>query len=143
MDLQLIQSELEKERESGFRIAQRVYQEGAFSRPVAELILDEPLEFTIPAGSEIIGPAVDGDSFALVKGTAHVKAREGDTVLEVLYDIRDDQQDYVQCQAGANPDPFIAGCKLPTTSLMIFKQNRTIFSFVKYRLCRRRQHTAS
>ncbi len=111
LDLQLIQSELEKERESGFRIAQRVYQEGAFSRPVAELYLDQELESSIPAGAEVIGTAYDWETYALVKGTLHVKAQKGTRVLEILYDIRDDQENYVQCQAGANPNPFIDGCK--------------------------------
>ena len=111
MDLSLIQAELATERESGFRVAQRVYQEGAYSRPAAELILNQPLEIDVPAGTEVIGPVYDEQSFTLVKGIVHDDTKAGETVLDVLYNIRDDQDDYVECRAGAHPDPFLGGCK--------------------------------
>lgn len=110
LDLSLIQSQVATERESGFRIAQRVYQEGAYSRPAAELILNQPLEVDIPAGTEVIGPVYDDQTFTLVKGIVHDDTKAGDNVLDVLYNIRDDQDDYVDCLAGANPDPVFGGC---------------------------------
>jgi hypothetical protein len=113
LDLRLIRSELKKDRESAFRSAQRVYQDGAFSRPVAELILHNELEFSLSSGTEVIGTTYSSESsFTVAKGTVHKHAKKGDRVLEVLYDIRDDQGDnYTECQVGANPDPTIYGCK--------------------------------
>ena len=111
MDLSLIQSQLATERDSGFRIAQRIYQEGANSRPAAELILNEPLLVDLPADAEVIGSAYDGKAFTVVRGTVHDDTKAGEKVLDVLYSIRDNQQDYVDCRAGAHPDPFLGGCK--------------------------------
>lgn len=140
LDLRLIQSQLATERDSGFRIAQRVYQEGAYSRPAAELILSEPLEVDIPAGTEVIGPVYDESSFTLVKGVVHDDTKAGEIVLDVLYNIRDDQDDYVDCLAGANPDPFLGGCfaekgtvQLPELQLMLDYSYSVLTGNVNYR----------
>ena len=111
MDWQLIRTELNKQRVTSFRTAQQIYQHGASSRPVAELILDEPLPGTIPARTKVLGKAYNGGWTPIVSGRLHSEAKKGTSVLQVMYDIRDDLDDYVGCLVGENPNPVTDQCK--------------------------------
>ena len=111
LDLKLIRSALSVEIESAFRIAQRVYLEGAFSRSVAELFLDDKLEDDLPAGSEVVGPSYGTvPTYTVIRGTTHVQAPKGTRVVEVRYDVRGGDG-YEPCRVGANPRTRLDGCK--------------------------------
>jgi hypothetical protein len=52
--------------------------------------------------------AVDGTQ---VSGTVLSEAKENEQSLKIEYDIGEVQEDYVNCQVGANPSPITDGCK--------------------------------
>lgn len=78
---------------------------------MAELILDQPLSGPIPAYTEVIGKALNGGWSPIVTGRLHSAAKTGDNVLQIMYDIRDDIEDYVGCLVGSNPNPVTNECK--------------------------------
>lgn len=111
LDIQLIFSELSKETKAGLQTASRVYQEGAFSGPVAEIELTDPLEFSIPRGTLVAGDAHDGNTYSQVTGRLHREYSQGERIMEIAYDVSADPSEFVHCQVGARPTPELGGCK--------------------------------
>jgi hypothetical protein len=71
-------------------VAERIYHEGAHSRPVAILMLDNPLSQDIPKGIEVTGVARTTTSSShgnLVTGRTKDVWKSGDTVVTVEYAI--------------------------------------------------------
>jgi hypothetical protein len=95
---------------SGLETAMRIYNEGAFSEPIAILNLTTPLTSALSIGDEAIGTSEDG---ALeVKGRIIESYPKGSREIRVKYDTNEVQSSYVGCQVAANPNPKLEGCKL-------------------------------
>ena len=104
--------ELKKETQRGWKNAEDLYRDGAFSKPVAKIQLISPLEADLPDGSVVLG--IDTDGYQ-VSGKLYHPASAQDRELEVQYDIGEVQTNYVNCQVGANPAPNVGGCKFHTS----------------------------
>jgi hypothetical protein len=109
LDLHTIKAHLQKGTNTAYKSAERVYREGAFSKPVAELIFHDPLNQHIPKGTSVIGDAVANGTE--VNGTVLHGAFKGDGHVLVQYDISHVEESFAQCQVGGNPKPNTQGCK--------------------------------
>lgn len=84
-----------------FETAEKIYQEGAFSKSVSSLTLAEPLSIDIPQGANLTGTSTSGSPVAVFAQGVNYTA--GATSIAVQY--RDEG-----CYVGANPDPVVTGC---------------------------------
>lgn len=91
LDLAAIQDQMEIGSKVGMETAERIYREGAFSHPVAQLQLDTPLSQDIPRGTSVSGVA-----FSSAGGEVVGRSRDfwpmGATEVLVEYAITADQQ---------------------------------------------------
>jgi len=99
--------ECHKETQRAWNSAENIYRNGAFSKSVAKIKLDSPLEDEFPVGSVVRG--LDTDGFE-VSGRLYKVAKAEQRELMVQYDTNEVQTNYVNCQVGANPAPNVAGC---------------------------------
>ena len=97
------------ESNMAWTMAERMYREGAHSRPVAELKLGSPILQDLPSGTPVSGNAVANGT--TVTGTVYHRVEKGDEYVLIQYDIKEDQENYVGCQVGGNPEPKTDGCK--------------------------------
>jgi hypothetical protein len=81
-----------------YTLAQKIYVEGAHSKPYAEVTLSAGLTSAVPVGADIIGKNADGGE---VRGEALDSATKGATTLKIQYATTDIQASYVNCQVGA------------------------------------------
>eukprot|EP00980_Cylindrotheca_fusiformis_P003785 scaffold834_cov123-Cylindrotheca_fusiformis.AAC.32 len=116
-DLLLIKQELRNETWEGWDDAESVYHEGAYSKPVAELALNDALPSNFPSGTAVRGLAIDGSE---VSGRLFDDAYANEHHVLVQYDINEAFSNYVNCQVGGNPDPNVDGCKYIWTSVCDF-----------------------
>lgn len=100
----------------GYTRAQKIYEEGAFSKSVATVTLTAALTVPISKGAVVTGTAVNGQQ---VDGTVFKTASADDTTLRIQYGINSIQSSYVGCQVGANPSPVTDGCFAQTGTLNI------------------------
>ncbi|CAJ1931940.1 unnamed protein product [Cylindrotheca closterium] len=115
-DLHVIHLELKKETQRGWTNAEKIYREGAFSKPVAKILLNSPLEDDLPAKTTVKG--VDTSGFP-VSGTLFKEAKVDERELMIQYDISEVQANYVNCQVGGNPAPNVGGCFNSTGNLTV------------------------
>ena len=87
----------------------RIYNEGAFSDPIALLNLTAPLPDVLSMGDEVIGTSENGAR--AVFGHIIDTYAKGTTRIRVKYDANEIQPSYVGCQVAANPNPNLEGCK--------------------------------
>ena len=114
------QAELERQLALGtnqaYVRAQRIYEDGAFSKSVATVTLNAALSVPISAGTVVTGTAVNGKQ---VDGKVYGAAKTGDQTLRIQYGVNSIQSSYVGCQVGANPNPVTDGCFAPTGTLNV------------------------
>ena len=108
MDLRAIKEELGKQNEQGWTNALSIYQQGAFSKPIATLTLAEPLLESIASGTSVTGISMNGTE---IVGTTVGKTLANETSLRIAYDIDITKEDHVHCSVGGNPTPIFDGCK--------------------------------
>lgn len=92
---------------TSFAAARKVYEQGGFSKSVAELTT-VPLLQAISAGTAVTGESESSDPVA---GTIVSDAALGATKISVLYDVSTVQANYSYCQVGGLPTPKLDGCK--------------------------------
>jgi hypothetical protein len=116
MDLEVnaIKRELHLGGKTGYRNAERLYREGAYSRSIAEITTSGgPLNDSNRAkpGMEVVGLS-HGDGDKEVRGTLiQLGDVAGSSRLLIAYEVSGDQDDYVECRVGGNPEPTTNGCK--------------------------------
>jgi len=115
-DLHVIHHELHRETQRGWTNAEKLYREGAFSKPVAKIGLITPLADDFPVGSAVRGLDVGGFEVA---GMLYKAAKSADQELMVQYDVDEVQANYVNCQVGGNPAPNVAGCFNSTGNITV------------------------
>jgi hypothetical protein len=95
--------------------AKDIYQDGAFSKSVAQVTLDTALTTTLDKGATVIGTGPVGE----IRGKLYATYGSGISVIQIQYETNENQQLYVGCQVGANPDPNLDGCYDAVGSLTI------------------------
>lgn len=96
LDLHIIKEQLAVGTSTSYITAEKVYREGAHSKSVADLSLDDPLDYDVPEGTGVIGIGKLND--LQVTGTVMEEAKKGDQRLLVQYSVNEVQANYVQCQ---------------------------------------------
>ena len=129
MDLSIIKNELSRNDDDGWDSAYKIYKNGAYSKSTAIVTLNEPLQLLPPKTNNnnnnndnedevlvviendtpVVGFSTTGNH--LIKGyIVNGPIKNGDQILHVAYAISPIQEDYVNCQVGANPNPKFDGC---------------------------------
>jgi len=98
---------LDMHTDEAFDIAKNVYEHGAFSRSYALLDLEKPLPSVVQQGTVVKGYTRSGDR---VTGTVRRLMPAGQTELDVLYEMDDDEDPSTGCYVGANPEPVVDEC---------------------------------
>jgi hypothetical protein len=124
LDLHVIKEQLQMGTSTSYRTAEKVYRDGAHSKSVADLHLDETLDQDHPKGTTVIGIAKKDD--LQVTGTLMEAAKKGDQFLLVQYSVNQIQSNYVHCQVGANPSPNTEGCFASSGSITLTDQPKTL-----------------
>ena len=113
LDQQKIEELLELESDEGFAAAQRMYQEGSFSKTVSNLTISGGLPIAVPQKTKMVGAssvannsttATSKQGSGAVEVFSYANYTEGSTEMRVQYISEG-------CYVGANPDPVTAGCK--------------------------------
>jgi hypothetical protein len=94
--------------------AYKVYENGAFSEPIAKITLGVPLSKPLSEGDEVIGYSTGGSNE--VKGKLIDNFAKDSPEIQVVYDTNEVQATYVGCQVGGNPKPKTEGCKFVVLS---------------------------
>ena len=98
-----------------FALAKDIYENGAHSKPYAEVKIEGGAPAAIPAGATIVGKTTDGSE---VRGSVMDAAVTGAAVLRIQYATTDIQDSYVNCQVGAlENDGNTEGCKFAPSFL--------------------------
>jgi len=128
LDQAAIEDQLSSLSEETFGNAVKVYEQGGHSKSFATLQLSQPLTEDLPPGTHVRGRADDQDT--VVKGKTKGVHQVNSDVLQVLYQVLEEQDSYVDCQVGgmagfgeANRD----GCFADSGTIMV--DNRTDLSF--------------
>jgi hypothetical protein len=79
-------------------LAQKIYEEGAYSKSYAEVTLSTELSGAVQEDAEAVGKDASGGE---VRGRAMESATKGATTLQIQYATTDIQASYVNCQVGA------------------------------------------
>jgi hypothetical protein len=82
--------------------AQNIYEKGAFSVPVAEILLDEELPEAV--AERTLGSGTSAD-LSPVSGYTAENYEAGATKIRIAYETP------TNCSVGGNPDPETSGCK--------------------------------
>ena len=106
--MRTIEHEMEIGTGSSYKTAEAVYTNGAFSKSVANITLDLPLDSDVPKGASVTGIT---QSASEVMGKTYQDYKKGERSLLIQYNVNYVQKNYMECQVGANPSPNIFGCK--------------------------------
>lgn len=116
LDQKVIEEQLALETDQGFAAAMKVYSQGAFSKPYAEVQLDQPLPVDVAKGVEVFGQRADGK---FVRGSTAAAFKTGESIIQVQYHAGTQQETYHDCHVGGNPEPNTEGCFRPTGAMEI------------------------
>jgi len=116
LDQEAMEQQLAFGNVDSYAAARKIYEEGAYSKSVAEVTLASGLPNNVEKGTIIFGASVDGNQVA---GKAYEDNAAGSTRLIVQYQTSDSQKNYVNCQVGASTSPNLDGCLAPTGTLTI------------------------
>jgi len=105
LDQKALEQELAMQNQDSFERALRVYNEGAFSNPVAQISLMTPLDAAFWKGTPVIGISQTGNR---VDGTLYNSVLAGETAITIQYDSTGSEVE--KCQVAANPEPIFDGC---------------------------------
>jgi hypothetical protein len=126
LDQEEMEQQLSLSNELGFEAAFRIYTEGANSKSVAEVTLEEPLTRGIDKGTYISGYTSNGNT---VVAKALEDSPSGTVVLSVQYETFDDQNNYVKCRVGASLDPMLTGCLVANGTITIDEKTEIGYSY--------------
>lgn len=95
--------------DESFNIARQVYEHGAYSRSYALLTLEKELPVDVMQFTHVVGYSHSGKQ---VVGMVRRRMAAGQTELDVLYDLDDDDDPTTGCYVGGNPEPVVDECTL-------------------------------
>ncbi len=87
----------------------RIYNEGAFTEPIAHVNLTSPLTQVLMIGDKVVGSS-EGYTRE-IRGSIIDNYPKGTRAIRVKYDENEIQSSFVGCQVAANPNPKFTGCK--------------------------------
>jgi len=116
LDQEAMEQQLSLANDDAYKAAMRIYEEGAYSKSVAEVTLTAPLPIDVEKGTVIMGVGSDGNQVA---GKAYEDNAAGATSIIVQYKTSDSQKNYVSCQVGASTTPNFDGCLADAGTLSI------------------------
>lgn len=128
LDQKAMEVELGLATDESYGIARKIYEEGAHSKPVAEVTLSAGAPSAIPAAAKITGTTSSGTQ---VVGKALDAVAAGATKLSIQYQTTDKQDAYVDCQVGGlGSKGNTNGCKCVCifVSSLVSMQGRFIIS---------------
>jgi hypothetical protein len=111
-DLAAIALLLSKKTETTFSQAQDIYEEGSFSKSIAEITLDTGALSRIDAGT-VVTYTSDG---LIVVGTVKTEVAQGSTPMSIQYQVLDNGG--LTCNVGGNPTPVLDGCKFNSAAFV-------------------------
>merc|ERR1711933_656645 len=116
LDQEAMEQQLSLANEDAYKAALKIYEEGAYSKSVAEVTLTAPLPIDVEKGTSIMGVGSDGNQVA---GKAYEDNAAGATSIIIQYKTSDAQKNYVNCQVGASTTPNFEGCLAATGTVTI------------------------
>lgn len=116
LDQEAIEQQLALASTETYANALRIYQEGAYSKMVAEIVLTDPLPTDIARGTLVSGFGAKGNQ---ILGYAYEDNRSFSDSIRIRYKTSDDQNSYVLCQVGASQTPKTVGCFATNGTLTI------------------------
>ncbi len=117
LDQMAMEEQLGLETSDSYAKAKNIYQNGAHSKPIAEVTITGGAPAAIPEGAEVIGKTTSGQE---VRGEALEAAASGASVLRIQYHTTPIQEAYVGCQVGAlEKDGNTEGCKFATRYVVL------------------------
>eukprot|EP00544_Gedaniella_sp_CCMP2646_P002188 CAMPEP_0202507198 /NCGR_PEP_ID=MMETSP1361-20130828/51594_1 /ASSEMBLY_ACC=CAM_ASM_000849 /TAXON_ID=210615 /ORGANISM="Staurosira complex sp., Strain CCMP2646" /LENGTH=557 /DNA_ID=CAMNT_0049141305 /DNA_START=2378 /DNA_END=4051 /DNA_ORIENTATION=- len=117
LDQMAMEEQLGLETTDSYAKAKNIYQNGAHSKPIAEVTITGGAPAAIPEGAEVIGKTTSGQE---VRGQALEAAASGASVLRIQYNTSPIQEAYVDCQVGAlEKDGNTEGCLASNGTLTI------------------------
>lgn len=118
LDQQAIEQQIGKKNDVGLQNGQDIYEQGAFSKPVARLELTAPLASSVSKGKKITGRNANGE---VITGKAFQNHDAGDMSLFVQYTTNEDPKFHVECAVGGlqSADQRTEGCKFETINFLI------------------------
>jgi len=105
LDQKALEQQFSIQTQESFEKALRIYREGAFSNPVAEITLLAPLDVAFWKGTPVIGISQTGNR---VDGKLYHTVLAGETDITIQYDNTGIEEQ--KCQVRANPEPILDGC---------------------------------
>jgi len=126
LDQEAMEVQLSLGNEDAYAQALRIYTEGAYSKSVAEVTLNEPLPVDVEKGTIIFGVGADGNQVA---GKAYEDNAAGATSLIIQYRTSDSQKDYVNCQVGASTTPNTEGCFAASGTVLIDDKHEVGYTY--------------
>ena len=103
-----IEAQLALGTDQGVQAALKVYSQGAFSKPYAEVTLSTGLGVDVAKGVTVMGMNADGKQ---IRGLTMTATKTGDTVLLLQYHASPVQASFTDCHVGGNPEPNTRGCE--------------------------------
>jgi len=126
LDQEAMEQQLSLANEDAYAQARRIYEEGAYSKSVAELTLAAPLPIDVEKGTVIMGVGSDGNQVA---GKAYEDNASGATSIIVQYKTSDSQKNYVSCQVGASTTPNFDGCLAASGTITIDEKTDVQYNY--------------
>jgi hypothetical protein len=126
LDQEAMEQQLALGNVDSYAAARRIYEEGAYSKSVAEVTLATGLPNNVEKATVIFGIGADGNQVA---GKAYEDNAAGSTRLLVQYQTSDSQKGYVNCQVGASLTPNTVGCLAANGTLTIDGKTEINYSY--------------
>jgi len=98
LDQLIIETQLARKTDEGFKNAKAIYLEGGYSKSFAQVKLIDPLPHPIGKGTIVTALDKYGNPVA---GKIMIDAEKGISTLSIQYKASESQADYVTCQVGA------------------------------------------
>ena len=118
LDQAAIEVQLGLKTTAGFAAAKKIYEEGAYSKSYASVMLTMALPAEVTKGTLIDGVAADGSH---VEGKALATTAMGSMTIDIQYITNNNQAIYVDCQVGGLPAGLANtnGCFAPSGVITI------------------------
>jgi hypothetical protein len=124
-DLAAMEVLLKTGTEATFKQARNIYEDGSFSKSIADIQLDTGAPSKIDAGTVVTVTLSDA---SIVVGTVRNDVSEGTQAVSIQYQVGEEGGS--TCNVGGNPSPILDGCKFNSESVLPFPVPRGILMFV-------------
>jgi hypothetical protein len=124
-DLAAMEDLLKSGAEASFKQARNIYEDGSFSKSIADIQLDTGAPSKIDADTVV---TITRSDDSIVVGTVVDDVPEGTTAVSIKYKVGEEGGS--TCNVGGNPTPILDGCKFNNVSVLPFPIPRGILILV-------------